>query len=37
MVYLKLIWLIVKSIALMILNPLMWLVVAFIFFQYKKI
>ncbi|KAA5808461.1 PDZ domain-containing protein [Thermoanaerobacterium thermosaccharolyticum] len=36
MVYLKLIWLIVKSIAIMILNPFMWLVVAFIYFQYKK-
>lgn len=36
MIYIKLVWLIVKSIALMILNPFMWLVVAFIFFQYKK-
>lgn len=36
MIYINLIWLIIKSIALMILNPFMWLVVAFIYFQYKR-
>lgn len=36
MVFIKLIWLIVKSVSLMILNPLMWLVVGFIVLQYKK-
>lgn len=36
MIYINLIWLIIKSIALMILNPFMWLIVAFIYFQYKR-